>query len=119
MGPHKMHWLFSIFLLLTAVALPASAIYYHVQELRQPDVQWIMCKILLCVPIYAVQAFFSMFGYLSSDQVCLWRMLRDLYACYCVYLFVTPLMFHYLGSYLVALVHMDTVEVSDILGRSG
>lgn len=101
------------------VGLPGYVIFCHLKELRQPDVQWILCKIVLLVPILTIHHFCSALGIMAREHEPFFRLLRELYACYALYLYVTPLFFHYVGGYAVAMVHMDAVELTDFLHRSG
>eukprot|EP00397_Hematodinium_sp_SG-2012_P040386 GEMP01044237.1.p1 GENE.GEMP01044237.1~~GEMP01044237.1.p1 ORF type:complete len:284 (+),score=45.20 GEMP01044237.1:292-1143(+) len=114
-----MHWIAATALCAVAVSLPIFAVYNHVNQLRQPDVQMILCKIIIVVPLLSAKHYSVIMGFLRPDIQALFQLITEWYACYALYLFVTPLFFHFVGGHAVALVHMDAVELTDCLHRRG
>lgn len=114
-----LHWLLETLLCLVAVSFPCYAIYKHVTELRQPEVQMILCKILVVVPLLSTKYYSVAMDVLPPDRQALFHLFTEWYGCYALYLFVTPLFFHFVGGHAVALVHMDAVELTDCLHRRG
>jgi len=114
-----MHILVAFGALCIGVGLPGYVIFCHLKELRQPDVQWILCKIVFLVPILSILHFCGGMGIVAREHESFWRMLREMYSCYALYLYITPLFYHYIGGNAVAMVHMDAVELTDFLHRRG
>lgn len=89
MTPEQIVWLIAGLFAGAATVVSAYELYLHIANYNQPTVQRLIIRIILMVPIYAVDSFMSL---VLKDTAIYWDTARNCYEAFVVYSFFTLLL---------------------------